>query len=518
VIYKYSNAFCFLALFIILFSQSILKYLSLHSAVMDLGTFSSILFGISELGQFWKIFSGHSSPFLLIYSGIYSVFSIEGILFLQSLIIAFSGYMIKKYLGLFPFVAYALFFPTWFNALFDFHPDHLSILFLVCFFIFIELKNIKYATIFAVALTFVKEPFALQTAACGVYMLFSKRELISNYSSKYFTSSSNRLFYGFGLIGFGFGYFYLATSFLIPYFSGTEELGISSYSYFNGVPSSINEIIWHIFGNMGEVLINVITNSNKLIYLTALFGSLGFISLFSPRPLIVALPILAISLLSEHKGYYGLGHHYTAGLIAPLIFAFSGGLPRAKIMWEKLGLPFQWFKYFLIIVLFIAHISLSPSPISRLFWSEKVWSYNYQAYFSTERDNMIKQKISIYIPKDEEIVISTQNTLNWLPLFQRRHILLFPQGVTQFEDVPFKEPGFMFNNIKRKSIKSDFVVLDLKRPWFLKDKGCSWLYGKCSDDIFGNKYLSWVEKTKNIMQVVFESDGFIILKRNNKGE
>ncbi|QZP17301.1 DUF2079 domain-containing protein [Methylophilales bacterium] len=482
---------------------------------MDLGVYSSTLYNVSELGYFWKIFFGHTSPSLIIYSGIYSVFSVEGILFFQSLIIALSGYIIKKYLGLLPFVAYVLFFPVWFNALFDFHPDHLSILLLLCFFIFAQNNYIKYAAISAIALAFVKEPFALQTVACGIYLLFLKNELVPKSSSKFFTSSPNNLFYGFGLIGFGIVYFYIATSFVIPYFSGIEKSSISTYSSFHSAGSSISEIIFYIFNNFGEVLSKNFSNPDKVIYVVALFGSLGFISLLSPKALIVGLPILAISLILDHKAYYGLGHHYTAGLIAPLIFSFSNGLPRARIIWEGIGLPIKWFTSILLIGLLITHIALSPSPISRIFWSDKVWSYNYHAYIQTDRDQMIKQKISLFIPENPDVVVSIQNTLNWLPLVQRRHFLLFPRGISEVGSGPFIQRGLKLEKTKWKPIKSDFVVLDLKRPWSIIDKGCDWLYGKCTNKKVANEYLEWVKKTKRIMHVVFEKDGFIILKRKN---
>jgi uncharacterized membrane protein len=481
---------------------------------MDLGVYSSTLYSISSLGYFWKFLFGHSSPYLVIYSEIYSVFSIEGILFFQSLIIALSGYVIKKYLGLLPFVAYLLFFPVWFNALFDFHPDHLSILLLLCFFIFIQLNNFKYATIFAIALAFVKEPFALQTVACGVYLLFSKNELISKSCDRYFTNSSNRLLYGFGLIGFGFGYFYIATTFLIPYFLGIEESSVSQYLYFNGLGSSISEVIWYIFNNLEGVVSKLITSPDKIIYVVALFGSLGFIPLLNPKPLIVALPILAISLLSEHQNYYGLGHHYTAGLIAPMIFAFAGGLSRAKIIWQKIGFSTKWFVPMLVTGLVVAHIALAPSPIGRLFWSDKVWAYSYQAYIPTDRDAMIKQAITNFVPTDPKIVVSIQNTVNWLPLIQRRHFLLFPQGVSEGESAPFIESGFQHKYTEWKPIMADYVVIDMKRPWFLVDKGCDWAYGKCTNNIIANEYLEMVEKARNIMQVIFERDGFLILKKS----
>jgi uncharacterized membrane protein len=516
VLYKYNNAFIFLIILIVIYSLSILKFLSLHSGIMDLGLYSSTFYGVSELGYFWKIFFGHSSPFLAFYSKIYSLFSVEGILFFQSLVIALSGYVIKKHLGMMPFIAYLLFFPVWFNALFDFHPDHLSILFLMCFFIFVKLDKINYATFFAVALAFVKEPFALQTAACGIYLLFSKTELFFKRSNSNIVYPSKRLIYGLSLIFFGLSYFYIATSIIIPYFLGSGESMVIKElaSSFGAKGSTINEIIWFLLDNLGEVISKIITNQDKIIYLLALFGSLGFISLLKPQPLIVALPILAISLISEYEGYYGLGHHYTAGLIAPMIFAFAFGLPRAQIIWKSIGFSFKWFTPIIISGLLIAHIILSPSPISRLFWSNKVWSYNYQAYIQTDRDQMIKQNISKYIPDNQNIVVSIQNSLNWLPLIEHRHFLLFPQGIIEGELAPFFKSSFRPEKIEWESIKADFVVIDLKRPWFLVDKGCDWLYGKCTDDKIASDFLLWVKKTKSTMNIVFEKDGFIILKRN----
>ena len=105
-------------------------------------------------------------------------------------------------------------------------------------------------------------------------------------------------------------------------------------------------------------MVEIVETPKKVIYLIALFGALGFIPLLSPGPLMIALPIIAVSLLSRHEGYYGLGHHYTAGLIAPMIFAFSGGLPRAIIIWKRAGLTVKWFAPILICGLIVAYIAL----------------------------------------------------------------------------------------------------------------------------------------------------------------
>jgi hypothetical protein len=263
----------------------------------------------------------------------------------------------------------------------------------------------------------------------------------------------------------------------------------------------------------------VLSNADKIAYVLALFGALGFISLLSPTPLIVAFPILAISLLSEIEGYYGLGNHYTVGLIAPIIFSFIGGLPRAKIIWHKIGffwkrLPESWFAPVLVSGLVCTHIVLSPSPISRLFWSDKIWSYNYKAYIYTERDAMIKQAISDFIPADLDAVISIQNTINLAPLVQRQHFLLFPQGIDKEKKSPLFSDSYQPTEVIWKAVTADYIVLDLKRPWFLLDKGCGWQYGKCTNKKVAKEYLEWVVKSRSLMNVVFERDDFLILSRN----
>ena len=509
------DRYYFLLSFIVLSILVYFRFSSIHSGVYDLGIYTSTLFKFSSLGYYGSIFFGHSSPYLIFYALVYSLSSVIGVLTLQSAVIAYTAYFVKKHFGVLTFVAYCLYFATWFNALFDFHPDHLSILFLFLFFKSVQHGEIGKASIFAIALALVKEVFALQTIMCGVYLLVSGRK----------GRNTLRMYlHSIGIITFGLSYFYIATHYIIPLYSGGSGfIGMNSEA-FSYLGTSFSEILLYIFANFNEIFIDVIYTPGKVFYLVALFGALGFIPLLNPKPLIVALPILAISLLSHNEGYYGIGHHYTAGLIAPMIFAFYGGLPRAKLIWHRIGLVFcnptntslliNWFKSLLITGLFSVHIALAPSPISRLFWSDKVWTYNYKAYIQTDRDIMIKSAISNFIPIDPDVVVSIQNTINWPPLVQRRNFLLFPQGVVTGQGAPFFSKGFWPPKVEWKEIMADYVVLDLKRPWFLIDKGCDWLYGKCADKNKATEYLKWVEKSREVMKVVFEEDGFLILKIN----
>jgi len=501
----------------------LLKYNSLHTAIFDSGLHLSLLFDMSKFNELGGVAFVHFRPYLLLFSKLHNIFGYKFspyiIYFLQGVLIVLPFYLIGKKFGKIVFIAGFLFFPLWFNLLFDFHIDHLSILFTTLFFVLVQSNRMGLAAFFAVALALVKEPFALQTAMCGVYMLGVHWK--NNYHAvggDLFNSRSIKVhLYSTILFAFGLGYFYIVTNYIIPLYSGGEQFVSLKSESFSWLGSGMGEMFLYILTHPVEIMVEIFTTPGKMIYLVALFGALGFIPLLKPGPLIVALPILAISLLSQHEGYYGLGHHYTAGLIAPMIFAFAGGLPRAKMIWQKIGfgsfrLQVKWFIPVLVTGLIAAHIALAPSPIGRLFWSDKVWSYNYQAYIPTERDAMIKQAIDNFIPADPDVVVSIQNTINWGPLVQRRYSLLFPQGVTERQQVPFFGKGLYPPDVKWKSVMADFVVLDLKRPWFLLDKGCEWLYGKCTDEKMTAEYLDWVVKSRKVMEIVFEKDGFLILK------
>jgi uncharacterized membrane protein len=514
-----------LALFILM---PMLKYYNLHSSILDLGIFQAEFFGKKYLNGSSRATLNHFQPIVHVYAFIVNFFSAKYIpyviLFLQGFSLSIPIILFRhlsQYTAI-ALIAYTLFFPVWFNVLFDFHLDHLSVPILAAYFLCIKSGRMGLAVFFAISLATVKEPFALQTAMCGIYMFGSHWHNIRKESNDdlHFHNNLKVYCYSLGLVIFGFGYFYIATNYIIPSYSGGEVNWFSSGA-FSWMGSNISEIILYLISHPFEIFIDIVSTPGKFIYIIALFGALAFIPLLKPSPLVVALPIFAISLLSKHEGYYGLGHQYTAGLISPMIFSFLGGLHRAKIIWKKImirgfRLPIRYFTFILIFTLFASHIAVAPSPIGRLFWTDKIWLYNYKAYIPSKRDSMIKRAITDHIPNDINVVVSIQNTINWLPLLQRQHFLIFPNGVNNEKRVLSFVKKNGPNEFEWKTVTADFVVLDSKRPWFLVDQGCGWVYGKCSDDIIADEYISWVEKSTGIMQVVYENDGFIILKRDKR--
>ena len=503
----------------------ILKYYNLHSSLLDLGLFEAEFFGRKYLDGSNRATLNHFQPILFFYKFIVDLFPVQLIpfilLFLQSFamslpILFFRSLSNYVFLAL---LAYILFFPVWFNLLFDFHFDHLTIVILSAYFLSLNSNRMGLAVFFAITLVTVKEPYALQTSMCGIYMMIINwSNNRKNISINFANSKNIKVYlYGLGLFVFGIGYFYLATNYIIPYYSSGKVNWFNSDA-FSWMGSSLADIFLYILSHPVQIIIDIVQTPGKFFYLFTLLGALAFIPLLKPGPLIIALPILAISLLSEHEGYFGIGHQYTAGLIAPLLFAFIGGLPRALILWKKFTigrfkLRSTWFSPILIIVLIATHISLAPSPIGRVFWSEKIWAYNYKAYIPSKRDSMIKNAISEHIPFNYDVIVSVQNTLNWGPLVQRNNFLVYPYGVNEIRTTKFNEQELNSNDSQNKILVADFVVLDFKRPWFIVDRGCEWYYGKCTNIKVAREFLEWYKVTKKNMQTVFEDDKFIILKR-----
>jgi len=492
---------------------AIAKYNSLHTTIFDLGIFLNNFRNIAE-GHLWLAFSGHVQPLMPAVALIYKILPHHWfpgfILLFQSAALMIPLVGIHRHYGVIPALAFVLYFPLWYNALFDFHMDHLAVPLLFGFFFLERSGRIGLAMVPALLLALVKEPFALQTAACGLYLLLIRKQRMA----------------GTTLILSGLFYFVFVTQYILPYFTIGEKGGLDSpvYSWLGDSPA---DMIWFIITKPHLVLGEIFSDNGKISYLLYVFGALGLIPFLQPGILLIAFPVLAISLLSMHPGYYGYMHHYTAGLVAPAIIAFAEGLPIARKVWERVSLPIAWFTPLLLVFLIVFHFITAPSPVSRLFWNPNSWAYNATAYLPTNRDSMIKEAILAHIPSNPDIAVSAQNSINWGYLANRKYYFAFPFGVLQPHKVPKGSDKSMAELLKfinsgeltpakTEEIWVDYVLLDQKKPWFIIDNGCPWENGQCKNkDAFSSKFLALVQQTKERFDSVFEKDGFYILKRKN---
>lgn len=499
----------FSCLFVLFAGMSILRYLSLHSTSADLGIYLNHF--NKPVGDWWRLFVGHAQPLMPLWSLVCALLPENTIpivvLSAQAAVLAWPVVPLHRYFGLVPAVAFALYFPLWYNALFDFHMDHLVVALLFGFFFLVKENRVGWAVSLALVLALVKEIYALQTVACGLYLLLIRKQRAA----------------GIALIVIGASWFFIAVNYLLPYFSMGARGNVDSPA-FSWLGNTIGEMIWNIITRPHLILNEILSNHEKIKYLLATFGALMFIPLLRPDILLVALPILAISLLSRSESYAGLQFHYTAGLIAPFAMAFAEGLPMARRLWERTVFPQTWFVPLLLTGILAGHIIISPSPMGRYFWRPS-WNHHAAAYFPTDRDTMIKEALRRHIPSDMSVAVSTQNTINWAHLIQREYCVQFPLGVLD----PFQPPkgsdrtfAGLWSFIKtghmtppeRENIFVDYVVLDLKRAWYVADRGCYWHHGKCqNNEDVASEFLELVRQTREQFETVFEKDGFLILKR-----
>lgn len=526
------------AVFVVAFAAlPVLKYLALHSNFFDLGIFQSVLFNLAEAGEWQRSFFGHAHLLMPPWAGLYGLFPPSlapcALLILQSLALAAPVFLFLRYYGPLPALAFALYAPLWINNHFDFHFDHLAVPILFLFYWSVDRRRLWLAVAAALLLMTVKEPFALQTAACGLYLLWLG---IAGRSRRWIVA-------GLFVASAGFVYFYFATHYLLAYFTLGGGRGALDSGAFGWLGHSLGDMVWTLVSQPHRIIGDILTTPGKLAYLLVIFGLLAFIPLLRPAALIPALPLLLIAMLSRLENYYTYGNHYTAGVIIPVLFAFMEGVPVAERGWLRVtgwfasgkpdrsapqqgdtGKSLRWFYRLLVTWLIAGHVALAPSPLGRLFWSDKAWSYHWRAYVPTQRDAMIKAALEQNVPADPNVVVTTQNTLNWGHLAHRRVYLPFPEGTIE----PVKvidwssRTGAGFWDFPRTGHKpppivrvhyADYVTLDFKRPWFLGDRGCEWLYGECRDPVLARHFFEQVAYTRSRYETVFEQDGFMILKR-----
>ena len=507
----------------LLFVMPVLKYLQLNTSVMDLGIFISQNFQPWWVdGNILKIGFGHFQPFFLIVSSFYTLFDSPIFLIVfQSCIVILSLVFLpvkKWYYG----IVFLLCYAVWYNILFDFHYDHIAIPLMMAFYFALHHKKYTAACFIAAAVALVKEPFGLVTAFMGLYIIVKHK--------KYFS--------GLFLILFGFGYFYAATHFVIPFFTPDYQTVGSSSAVF-GAGGSIFDIALYPFIHFTEFITDIFT-TQKWVYLAVLFGSFGLlVPLLSPLELIPAIPLIGIALLSNLPNYYGYAHHYTAGLIAPFtvafIYAYEKFFADTGIFENNIFSHIS--KSAIWIMIIAAHILFSPSPVSRHFWTGTDTNYHYSEYLPVKRNEMIKVAIKKYIPADINVSVSSQNSLNLGYLAGRKYFSPFPGGVCErnidtYKEKEISEISFikctpepmkknyidkdetseilmhLVNNnksiIKTKNIFADYIVIDKKRPLYYYDL-------KITKEAFE----SILNQIKKWYEIVYEKDGFIILKRVN---
>jgi hypothetical protein len=216
--------------------------------------------------------------------------------------------------------------------------------------------------------------------------------------------------------------------------------------------------------------------------------------IFRTSLIIWCIPFVGVLLLSNTENYVSYNTHYYIGMIAPIIASS-----------DKLKNSYFYISLFFSVIILII---FSSSPFSRFFYSDKISLWNYKSYILSDRNKIIKNEIYKLFKNDKNSVLSVQNSINNGYISYREWILPFPLGINK-EYIPRSNSMSTING----RFYADFVIYDLKKPLYIIDKGCNYIYQKCLNVSLEKSFYFEVSQMKSNYNLIFAYDEFYIYKR-----
>ncbi|QFS43937.1 DUF2079 domain-containing protein [Nostoc sphaeroides] len=312
---------------LILFGCSSLRHELFQSTAFDLGIFDQAVYLISQgqppITSFmgFHILGDHAAwifyPLALlykIYPSVYWLFVVQAAALALG---ALPAWHLAHQAGLKENQAIAiafvyLLYPLVFNAnLFDFHAEVIALPLLLAAVLAARLSQIGWFCLSILLVLGCKAVLSLTVAAMGVWLiLFEKRRL-----------------YGAIAICAGIGWFIIATQVIIPFFSGAEAAAVGRYSYLG---NSVLGIAKNIVFQPGLILGKVFSLDN-LGYLVLLLAPVIWgLSLQGIKPLVGAIPCLALNILADYQPQKDLLHQYSIPAMPFLLLAIISSLAAGK--------------------------------------------------------------------------------------------------------------------------------------------------------------------------------------------
>ena len=211
-------------------------------------------------------------------------------------------------------IAYLL-YPAIFNVnLFDFHPEVIAVPAIFGAILAVELNKLWWFVAAVVLILSCKAVLALTVVGMGLWLLISRR-------------------YKYAIIAIvlGCAWFAIATQIIIPTFSGAEAAAVDRYGYLG---DSVLDIIKNLLIEPNLVLGKIFSLST-LGYLLLLTIPLWWgLSPLHWMPIVGALPILLINILSVSPAQRNLVHQYSLPII-PWLFLIVIMAMSIKQVWLK---------------------------------------------------------------------------------------------------------------------------------------------------------------------------------------
>lgn len=470
---------CVLAISILAFVSyfsffTILRYKTLYASYFDLGIMHQAVFNTykalekGDWGRFLELtkpysttqikrMAIHNDILLAILAPFYFMFDgPETLLVIQSVVVGLGAWIVyaiavhvfekKRYaapIALIFALGYLLNPIIGRATIYEFHAVTLSTTFLLCTYFFWVKKKYIPTIVFFILSIISKEQVALTTAFFGLYILWHEYR------------NSKRRFYRFGVFVFivSVAWFIVSMVVIIPYFRGENHFAITYYGDFGDSPSSV--VIGLIKNPLG--IAAKVFNGESLVYIGKLLGSVGFLSLFLPTILAIAVPEFAINVLSNNYHMREAIFHYEA-VIQPWLYISSiyGAYQLITILQKRYKVkkaPIYVAAYFLVISLFFAYW-FGPLPYARK-------QDNYPTKYPQQEYREI-QKWSTLL-HDRRFKVST--TEHFAPFFTSRRYFYNFSDTYQNADYILVQAGEIYNSVEKERLIPPYERLKVDKKY-----------------------------------------------------
>jgi len=364
------------SLYVIIISIfAISRHYTFSTNTWDLGIYSQSLYSTVNHGKLLyytaelpgnpsgSLFGIHFPPFLFLLLPIYAIFQ-NPVTLLVLRPIAISLGLIPLYwilrdqkldnkLLMFFLLIIYLVYPPITTPLSNFDVEvFLPALFLFAIHYFRK-RKLLHSYLFVFLALMVNEFVPLIVMAMAVYVLLADRkEIVGCLRSRKLPKS---VIFAIAILVSAIIFFRLA-SVVITSFNPTA---LSTKWEWGELGSSPGQIVTNVLTKPVNA-VNILFNDgqSKFVYITSLFGPLGFLSFLDPLTLIMALPWLSASLLSINPLYYAIGAQYPA-FVSPFIFvAAINGIKKlfnvsSRAILKKIA--------FLMVITFLVSTLLLPA-------------------------------------------------------------------------------------------------------------------------------------------------------------
>jgi len=295
-------------------------------------------------------------------------------------------------------LAYLLYPAVQWLTLAEFHPVALACPLLLFAFWYLDEDRLLPFAAFAVLAALAKEEIPLVIAGMGLWYALSRR----------------RFREGAVIAALGLVVTAISVQVVMPHFNA----GASSrfYERYGALGGSPGEVVETLFTHPGR-LFSAAFDHEGLHYLIDLLLPLALLFAAAPLALVAAVPELSLNLLSATHTQSSIHHHYTAGLIPPLIVASVLGAGRLAGGRKERGVVLSATA---VAVAVVANYALGAIPL----WRELPGGESYQAYAThvSTHDRVVDRALDRI---SGNAVVSATNSLG-SHLSARRRFLSFP--------------------------------------------------------------------------------------------